>query len=118
MVLKSGRRLMDIGKISESVLKRSVLKQIKRRRDEVLVGPGVGEDCSVIKLNEDEVFVISTDPITGTVKDIGKLAVHITANDISSKWSRDYWNYAIHSLARGYKGIRTKDYDARNRNGL
>lgn len=75
---------MDIGKISESVLKRSVLKQIKRRRNEVLVGPGVGEDCSVIKLNEDEVFVISTDPITGTVKDIGKLAVHITANDISS----------------------------------
>lgn len=75
---------MEIGKISESVLKRSVLKQIRKRRKEVLVGPGVGEDCSVIGLNEDEVFVISTDPITGTINDIGKLAVHITANDISS----------------------------------
>jgi len=75
---------MDIGKVSETVLKRSILKQIKHRRDEVLVGPGVGEDCSVIELDKDEVFVISTDPITGTTENIGTLAVHITANDISS----------------------------------
>ncbi len=75
---------MEIGKVSETVLKRSVLKQIKHRRAEVLVGPGVGEDCSVIELERDEVFVISTDPITGTTEDIGTLAVHITANDISS----------------------------------
>lgn len=75
---------MDVGKISESVLKRSILKQIRHRRSEVLVGPGVGEDCGVIELKEDEVFVISTDPITGCKEDIGTLAVHITANDISS----------------------------------
>ncbi|WMJ90541.1 AIR synthase family protein [Anaerocolumna sp. MB42-C2] len=75
---------MNIGKVSETVLKRSILKQIKHRREEVLVGPGVGEDCSVVELKEDEVFVISTDPITGTTEDIGTLAVHITANDISS----------------------------------
>lgn len=75
---------MEIGKVSESILKRSILKQIKHRRKEVLVGPGVGEDCSVVELEPNEVFVISTDPITGTKEDIGKLAVHITANDISS----------------------------------
>lgn len=75
---------MEIGKVSETVLKRSILKQIKHRREEVLVGPGVGEDCSVIELDKDEVFVISTDPITGTTENIGTLAVHITANDISS----------------------------------
>jgi len=75
---------MNLGKISETVLKRSVLNQIKHRREEVLVGPAIGEDCSVLALAEDEVFVISTDPITGTVQDIGTLAVHITANDIAS----------------------------------
>jgi hydrogenase maturation factor len=75
---------MNLGKISETVLKRSVLNQIKHRREEVLVGPAVGEDCSVLTVAEDEVLVISTDPITGTVKDIGTLAVHITANDIAS----------------------------------
>ncbi|MDF2608997.1 MAG: Hydrogenase maturation factor [Lachnospiraceae bacterium] len=75
---------MKIGKVPETVLKRSILKQIKHRRDEVLVRPGVGEDCSVIELAKDEVFVISTDPITGTTENIGTLAVHITANDIAS----------------------------------
>jgi len=75
---------MKLGKLPETVLKRSVLNQIKHRRDEVLVGPAIGEDCSVIALKENEVFVISTDPITGTVQDIGTLAVHVTANDIAS----------------------------------
>nr|WP_330398484.1 AIR synthase family protein [Anaerocolumna aminovalerica] len=75
---------MKIGKVPETVLKRSILKQIKHRRDEVLVGPGIGEDCSVIQLGADEVYVMSTDPITGTADNIGSLAVHITANDIAS----------------------------------
>jgi hydrogenase maturation factor len=75
---------MKIGKIPETVLKRSVLKHIKRRRPEVLVGPAIGEDCSVIGVNGDEVIILSTDPITGAVQDIGVLAVHITANDIAS----------------------------------
>lgn len=75
---------MNLGKVPETVLKRSVLNQIKHRRDEVLVGPAVGEDCSVLAIAEDEVIVISSDPITGAVQDIGTLAVHITANDIAS----------------------------------
>ena len=75
---------MNLGKVSETVLKRSVLNQIRHRREEVLVGPAIGEDCSILAVAEDEVLVLSTDPITGTVQDIGTLAVHITANDIAS----------------------------------
>lgn len=75
---------MKIGKISESVLKRSVFKQIRHRRDEILIRPNVGEDCSYVDTTNSEVMILSTDPITGTVNDIGKLAVHITANDIAS----------------------------------
>ncbi len=75
---------MKIGKIPETVLKRSVFKQIHHRRDEVLVRPGVGEDCAMLQLEPDEVVVMSTDPITGTVNEIGTFAVHITANDIAS----------------------------------
>ena len=62
---------MKIGKLPESVLKRSVFKQIHTRRPEVVLGAGVGEDCAAIKLAEDETLVMSTDPITGTAKDIG-----------------------------------------------
>lgn len=75
---------MNPGKIPETVLKRSIFNQIKHRRPEILVGPGVGEDCSVLQVDGDEVLVMSTDPITGTTKDIGTLAVHVTANDIAS----------------------------------
>lgn len=38
---------MKVGKIPESVLKRSVLKQIKTKRNEVINGAGVGEDCAI-----------------------------------------------------------------------
>ena len=60
---------MKIGKIPESVLKRSVFKQIHTKREEVLLGAGVGEDCAAVKLAENEIFVVSTDPITGTATD-------------------------------------------------
>lgn len=75
---------MKIGKIPEAVLKRSVMKQITGKRKEVLVGAGVGEDCGVLKLEDGEVFVVSTDPITGTTCETGRLAVHVTANDLAS----------------------------------
>lgn len=75
---------MKVGKVPETVLKRAVFKQIRHRRDEVLVRAGVGEDCAVVSLADDEVMVLSTDPITGTEKEIGTLGVHITANDIAS----------------------------------
>ena len=65
-------------------MKRSILKQLQTKREEVLIGAGVGEDCAILTLAEDEVFVVSTDPITGTSKDAGMVAVHITANDLAS----------------------------------
>lgn len=79
-----GKEMLKVGKVPESVLKRSVLKQIHTKRREVLLGAGVGEDCAALKLEEGEVFVLSTDPITGTAQDIGNLAIHITMNDLAS----------------------------------
>lgn len=75
---------MKIGKVPETVLKRSILKQIHTKRPEVLLGAGVGEDCAAVHLAEDEVLILSTDPITGTAKDIGELSVQVTANDLAS----------------------------------
>lgn len=75
---------MKVGKVPEAVLKRSVLKQIRTDRPEVLMGASVGEDCAAVALQENEMFVLSTDPITGTAKDIGHLAIQITLNDLAS----------------------------------
>ena len=75
---------MEIGKVPENVLKRAIFKQLHTKREEVLVGAGVGEDCAVMQLAPGEVFVMSTDPITGTDKNMGALAIQITANDLAS----------------------------------
>ena len=75
---------METGKVPESVLKRSVFKTISYKRPEVVLGAGVGEDCTVLQLEPDEQFVMSTDPITGTTQDMGRLAIQITMNDLAS----------------------------------
>ena len=41
------------------------------------------EDCAVVEFGDYE-CVMSTDPITSAVNDIGRLAIHITCNDIAS----------------------------------
>lgn len=75
---------MKIGKLPESVLSRSVFKKLHTKRPEVVVGPGEGEDCAAVAVGADEIMVMTTDPITGTSQDIGKLAVNITVNDLAS----------------------------------
>ena len=39
---------MEIGKVPENVLKRSVFKKLTVKRPEVLVHAGVGEDCESV----------------------------------------------------------------------
>ena len=77
-------KILKTGKLPEAALERSVLKQLGKRRKEVLSGAAVGEDCAAIQAGEDEVLVLSTDPITGASQDVGALAVHITVNDLAS----------------------------------
>ena len=75
---------MEIGKLKESVLKRSVIKQLHVKRPEVGSGPSIGEDCATLQVGPDEEIVMSTDPITGTASDLGELAVTVSINDLAS----------------------------------
>lgn len=45
---------MKLGKVSEACLKRSVLRQIRTKREEVLSGAGVGEDCAIFSFSRGE----------------------------------------------------------------
>ncbi len=47
---------MKIGKVSESVLKRSILRQLKTKRKEVLCGAGVGDDCAIFAFSDTEIL--------------------------------------------------------------
>lgn len=75
---------MKIGKLPENVLERSVIRQIRHRRNEVLMGPAVGVDCAAVEAQEGDVFTFSTDPITGTVHDLGAHCIYVTANDLAA----------------------------------
>ena len=75
---------MKIGKVPESVLKRSVLRQLKTRRDEIVLGAGLGEDCAILAPGEGEIVLLSSDPITGTGKDMARYGIHASANDIAA----------------------------------
>lgn len=76
---------MDIGKVPEAVLKRAVIgKAGSCKRNEVMMGSAVGEDCAALELPEGYIFVCSTDPITAAKENTGRLAVSVTANDLAS----------------------------------
>lgn len=75
--------MLKAGKLDSDLLKSLVFNKITYRSDEVKVRPGIGEDCAVMDFGQYE-CVMSTDPITSAVSDIGRLAIHITCNDIAS----------------------------------
>lgn len=74
---------MKTGKLPNEILEKIVIGKLRNIRSEVLVRPGVGMDCSAVDFGE-YACVLSSDPITGTAKEIGRLAVHVSCNDIAS----------------------------------
>lgn len=75
---------MRKGKISENILKRSVLKKIKTHREEVSNGAGVGTDCAVLSFGEGYETVLSTTPVTAPAEDISTYAIHMSLNNVAA----------------------------------
>ncbi|MEG1992798.1 MAG: AIR synthase family protein [Acetivibrio sp.] len=73
---------MKRGKIPETILKRSILKQRKHRRSEVIQGALPGLDASIVDMKETEELVISINPVIGELKGLPDQVVHTTANNI------------------------------------
>jgi len=74
---------MEVGKLPNKLLEEIIISNIKTRRDEVIERAGVGKDCAVIDYGN-KYCVISSDPITGATKNIGKIAVNVACNDIGA----------------------------------
>ncbi len=50
---------------------------------EVLVGPAYGEDAAVIRVGCGRVLVAHPDPISGALRNLGMLSIHVPANDVA-----------------------------------
>lgn len=74
---------MQTGKLSAELLQQVVFPYLGAKRPDVLVNPGIGQDCGVVDLGG-ELAILSTDPITTTGHNLGYLAVHISANDVAA----------------------------------
>ena len=83
---------MKTGKISESILKRSVLKQIEKVHSEVLKGAGVGEDCAFLSWEKHDDnkdadsggMAVSTQTVALGISDAAFLAVMAPANNLAA----------------------------------
>ncbi len=51
---------MKIGKISENAMKRSILQQIKTKREEIIIGAAPGVDCAIFSLFSENVMISCT----------------------------------------------------------
>lgn len=74
---------MRLGKLSDSILKRTVLKQIKKRRSEIISGAGIGEDCAIFALPGDK---FATCVVEYTVKDRQDMirAIYKSTNNLAT----------------------------------
>jgi len=89
---KKGENSMRLpfGKIPPEILESHVFPYLGANRSDVILGPARGEDASLVQV--DDILVASScDPISGAYKWIGRLAVHISANDISTLGVKPRW---------------------------
>lgn len=76
---------MKIGKVSQTVLKRSILKPLQFHREEALIEPSVEEMCFGIEVQEDEQVLASSVCLYGDEKDLGVFALAQVVNDLATR---------------------------------
>ena len=76
---------MKVGIVSQTVLRRSILKQLHTRREESIIQPSVEEMCAAIRIEEDEQVVFTNTSLFGDEKDLAVFAMAHVLNDL---WTR------------------------------
>jgi len=90
------------GKVPTEVLQKIVFKHLGTKRDDVVLGPSIGEDAAIVRVGK-EVLVIAADPITGAEEWLGWLAVNVSANDVATRGIQPRWFTPCILLPKGSK---------------
>lgn len=75
---------MRPGKVSENVLKRSILKEIKYTRPEIIRGASISHDCPAVGTSQGEAVVLCVQPNIHAKEDIELLGVNAVANGLTA----------------------------------
>ncbi len=78
------------GKLPNDLLE-NFLDQFPVDDPSLLIRPGVGEDIAAVRIDNEEVLVLKSDPITFATDSIGHYAVIINANDIATSGAVPRW---------------------------
>jgi hydrogenase expression/formation protein HypE len=81
---------LEQGKLPNDILE-NFLGRFQIEDSALLIQPGVGEDIAAADINEEEVLVLKSDPITFATDAIGKYAVAVNANDIATAGATPRW---------------------------
>ena len=76
---------MKIGKVSQTILKRSMLKPLTFTREEALLTPTVEEMCYGITRKDDEDILCASTVLYGDEKDLGVFALARVLNDLATR---------------------------------
>ena len=79
-----------IGKLPTEDLDRLLQRYAHLTDPRILVGPGIGQDATVISFGS-KALVVKSDPITFATERIGWYAVNINANDIAAMGASPKW---------------------------
>lgn len=88
-IVQMGRPL-KCGKLPQKFLD-DFLKEFDVSDSSVLNWPGVGEDTTAVAVKEEDILVITSDPITFATDAIGEYAVLVNANDIVTSGGTPRW---------------------------
>ena len=81
---------LPAGKLPNQLLQ-SFLEQFGFDDPSVLIKPGVGEDTTAVSVENEEILILKSDPITFTTDAIGRYAILINANDIATSGAAPRW---------------------------
>lgn len=79
---------MKVGKVSQTVLKRSILKPLQFKREEAIIEPSIEEMCFGIDLKEDEQLLVASAVLYGDEKDLGVFALAQVINDLATRGAK------------------------------
>jgi hydrogenase expression/formation protein HypE len=91
-ILKRIGRSLKTGKLDFVILKK-LLDRYTILDPQIIVGPKIGEDAAVIDLGRgiDHYWVVTSDPITFTMEEIGYYGVVVNLNDVATMGAVPKW---------------------------
>jgi len=74
---------MKAGKLKESILKRSILKQLHKRNKTTIIAPSIGGDYGAVSIGEDNAITMASAPVTLNNEGKARSAIVVACNNVA-----------------------------------